>query len=144
MQLSVLDAHKIEQSPDCISAYDAELNILIWNRACEEKFGIPKEEALSRNLLHLFPHIEEDYRVGCFRKTLHEGESFFFPNLPLLYTEGVYSQAILPLHNEQKAVVGTLNIIRNGEHHRIKKEDLVRPLRTKERAYSHVLHIPVR
>lgn len=134
MQRSLLDADKIEQSSDCISAYDRDLKIIIWNKTCEEKYGIPKEEALSQNLLRLFPHIAQDYRVDCFRKSLQEGESFFFANLPLLYTTGVYSQVILPLHNERQEVVGTLTIVRNGEYQRIKKEDLIRPLRTAEHA----------
>lgn len=128
MQLSFLDADKIEQSPDCISAYDDGLIITIWNKACETKYGIPKEEALDRNLLHLFPNITEDYRVQCLRKCLQEQESFFFPNLPLLYGTGIYSQVILPLHNEEEGVIGTLNIVREGEYHRIKKQDLVQPL----------------
>lgn len=132
MQRSLLDADKIEQSSDCISAYDKDLKIIIWNRACETKYGIPKEEALSRDLLGLFPHIAQDYRIGCFRRSLQNDESFFFANLPLLYTAGVYSQLILPLHNEQKEVVGSLSIVRDGEYLRIKKEDLIRPLRKKE------------
>lgn len=128
MQLSFLDADTIEQSPDCISAYDNSLAIVIWNKACEKKFGIPKAQALHQNLLHLFPHIGEDYRVQCFRKCLQQQESFFFANLPLLYNAGIYSQMILPLHNKEEGVIGILNIVREGEYLRIKKEDLVQPL----------------
>lgn len=49
--------------------------------------------------------------------------------LPLLYGNGIYSQAIRPLHNEEKVVIGSLNILREGEYHRIRKEDLIQPLR---------------
>lgn len=128
MQLSLLDADKIDQSPDCISAYDDDLTVLIWNKACEKKYGIPKEKALHHNLLHLFPHIKDDYRLECLHKSTRKAESFFFRNLPLLYGNGIYSQAILPLHNEERELIGSLNIVREGEYYRIKKEDLVRPL----------------
>lgn len=128
LQLILLDAAKIEESTDCISAYDDDLKILIWNKACEQKYGISKEKALHRNLLHLFPHIEQDYRVQCLRKCGQEQESFFFSNLPLLYSTGFYSQAILPLHTSDETVIGSLNIVRDGEHERIRKEDLVQPL----------------
>lgn len=101
----------------------------MWNGACEQHFGIAKKKALSQNLLHLFTHIEQDYRVECFRRCLREQQSFFFPNLPLLYGTGVYSQLIMPLHNQAREVIGVLNIVRSGECHRIKKEDLLQPLR---------------
>jgi PAS domain-containing protein len=139
LQISSFDADKIDQSPDCISAYGEDLKILIWNKACEKKYGIPKEEALSKNLLHFFPHIEDDYRVTCFRRCYYEQQTFFFPNLPLLYSAGLYSQVILPLHNGKKEVVGTLNIVREGEYHPIKKEDLIYPLHKKEHAHSRLL-----
>lgn len=117
----LFDAAKIEQSTDCISAYDDDLTILIWNKACEKKYGVLKEEALGHNLLHLFPHVREDYRVACIRKCTQKEESFFFPNLPLLYGVGMYSQVILPLHNEEDEIIGSLNIVREGEYKRIKK-----------------------
>jgi PAS domain S-box-containing protein len=140
LQFFLLDTNKIEQSPDCISAYDSDLRILVWNAACEKKYGISKEEALSQNLLHLFPHIEEDYRVRCFRRSVQEQQSFFFPNLPLLYGAGIYSQLVLPLHNDTGEVFGSLNIVREGEYRRIKKEDLVQPLYKAELAHHGLLH----
>lgn len=108
---------------------------MVWNRACARKYGISKEAALGHNLLELFPQIASDYRVTCFRKSAKEGQSFFFPNLPNLYSEGMYSQVILPLHNEQKRLMGTLSIVRNGEAERIRMEDLVKPLRAPEMAH---------
>ena len=114
----------------------------MWNAACERHYGIPKEAAIGQNLLDLFAHIEQDYRVECFRRCLAEQQSFFFPNLPLLYGTGVYSQVIMPLHNEDREVIGVLNIVRSGEYHRIKKEDLIYPLRLQEHQPAH-LHSPV-
>jgi PAS domain S-box-containing protein len=133
LHLSLFDTLKIEQSTDCISAYDAELRILIWNRACEEKYGISKQDAIDHYLLQLFPHIEHDYRVACLRTCLREGQTFFFPNLPFLYGSGVYSQAIVPLHNEGREVIGTLNIVRDGEYPHIQKDHLLQPLKTTKR-----------
>lgn len=128
MLLYQFDAGKLENSPDCISAYNQDLMILIWNSACEKKYGIAKQEALGRNLLHLFPHIEDDYRVRCFRKSIQQEQSFFFPNLPYLYGKGLYTQVILPLRNAEQQVIGSLNVVRDGEYRRIKKEDLLNPL----------------
>lgn len=49
--------------------------------------------------------------------------------MPLWFGNGIYSQAILPLVNEEREVIGSLNIVREGEDYRIRKEALILPLR---------------
>jgi PAS domain S-box-containing protein len=128
MQDDLFDASLIEQAPDCISGYDAALNITIWNSACEKKFGLSKEQALGKPLLTLFPEIEKDHRLQCLQKAAQEGASFFFSNLPYLFEDGFYTQAIIPLHDKNRQVFRVLNIVRDMttvSEARIKKEDLL-------------------
>jgi hypothetical protein len=63
-------------------------------------------------------------------KSLQEGASFFFANLPYHFESGFYTQAIIPLHDDNRAVKAVLNIVRDvtGKELRMKKEDLFNPL----------------
>jgi len=96
LYLSFFDTSKIEQSPDCISACDTGLRVLIWNNACRKRYGIAKEETLQKSLLYFFPHMEHDYRVSCLKEWIEGGKTFLFPNLTLLYGPDVYPSYCTP------------------------------------------------
>ena len=91
MKDSLFSATLIEQSPDCISGYDAALNIILWNKACEKKFSIAKELAIGKSLLTLFPKIEKDHRVQCLQNLCRKGPAF-----SLLISLIILSQAFTP------------------------------------------------
>jgi PAS domain S-box-containing protein len=60
----LFDNKFIEAAPYSISAYNAGLKIILWNSACEERFGIKKETILGKDLLTVFPYMNDDYRVN--------------------------------------------------------------------------------
>jgi PAS domain S-box-containing protein len=122
-----LDQNNIEHSTNCISGYDSQLNIIIWNKACEKKFSISKEDVIGKPLLTFFPFIVNDYRVQCFYKSLQEGTSFFFTNLDYHYSDGLYHQLILPLQNDQEEIVSVISIVKDIDQpqYHINKDDLL-------------------
>jgi PAS domain-containing protein len=111
-----LNYNVILKADECISAYDAHLNILIWNPSCEKKFGIPAEAAVGKNLFDLFPEIKNDFRVQCLQSAAVAGKSFFFPNMFYSYinSSSLYSQYIRPIKEGNKPV-GAINIVRDHE-----------------------------
>lgn len=80
-----------------ISAYDRKLRVIAWNKLCEKKFSITARDALGKNLLEIFPDVDNDYRVKCLKECALEGKDFYFAGLPYLYTKGFYSQLIIKI-----------------------------------------------
>lgn len=114
MYPSRLNEKLVNAATECISAYDKKLFITLWNKACESKFGISAEEAVGRHLLHLFPHIINDYRVQCLQMAADAGKTYYFPNMAYMYAEHflLYSQYICPLR-ENGEITGVVNIVRD-------------------------------
>lgn len=106
------DIDKIEASPLCISAYNKTLDIILWNKACEEHFRLRSAEVLGKNLFSIFPFIEDDYRVVCLRGAF-EGRSYFLPKIPYRFSKGVCTQYIHPFRAEAGKVQSVLNIVQN-------------------------------
>ncbi|MBS1587955.1 MAG: PAS domain-containing protein [Bacteroidetes bacterium] len=126
----MFDFAKIEQSNDCISGFDENLNLVIWNGAVERKYQMPKADVLGRNLLELFPQIVNDFRVTCFRESIADRKSFFFSSLPYQYDHwGIYTQLIIPAKHPLPGNIKVLSIVRDhSEHERYMRNDLLQPL----------------
>jgi len=141
MLYDFLDINKVNQSIDCISMYDQDLVIMKWNRACEKRFRIESSHAVRKNLLDLFPHIKNDYRVACLRDSVKLGKSFYFPGLPFEFSEGYYTQLIMPLKDQFDLVWGTINIIRVHSYpgEVFSRADLLNPLLKNEVLISRLL-----
>lgn len=78
MKDELFEASLIEQSPDCISGYDAALTITLWNSACDKKFGLSKNQALEKPLLTLFPKIEKITGYSVYKRQLKRVQAFSF------------------------------------------------------------------
>jgi PAS domain-containing protein len=122
-----IDISKVELSTDYISGYDADLKIVIWNTAVAKRYRIAKQDAIGRNLLELFPHLHDDFRVKCFKRTIHKKEEFFFPSLPYQFDKGIYTQLILPQKGNKNFDV--LSIVRNHvANERYSKTDVLKDI----------------
>lgn len=112
MQQRRFDTDKLESSPLCISGYNKDLDIILWNKSCEEHFQLEKSQVLGKNLLSVFPFIEDDYRVKCLHGAF-DGRSYFFRKMPYRFSKGLYTQYILPCQAEGEKVESVLNIVQN-------------------------------
>lgn len=109
--LKQIDLQKIETSPDYISGYDVQLNVVVWNQAIATKYSIPKADAIGRNIIELFPFIEGDFRLQCLRDSISEKKMFFFSALPYTNEDRIYTQLIIPGREEHNFHV--LSVVRD-------------------------------
>jgi PAS domain-containing protein len=114
MLSSFLYPDKVKAAGESISAYDADLNVTLWNPAIEKRSGISEKDALGKSLFFLFPHIKDDQRAKFLSLAMVMDQTFFFPNMIYLYIQPFtyYTQYIHPLKINGK-VVGVINIVRD-------------------------------
>src|SRR5688500_7535820 len=105
MLLSYFDFAKLHSSPHFVSIYNKELCFTILNDACAQRYNLDKEKVIGQSLFTVFPlTTESDYRVKCIKLAISEGRSFYFADLPYLYTDGHFSNVILPLRNDKNEI----------------------------------------
>jgi len=131
--LADFDMDKILQASDYISAYGQDMKIIIWNDAVAHKYKVSREDALGASLLHVFPDIQNDFRVKCFHEARGEGKSFYFSMLPYVYESGFYTQVIIPVYHQGEVMA--LSVVRHHiNEERFLKNDLLAPLLKKHPA----------
>jgi PAS domain-containing protein len=130
MRYDQLDTDKIAHSSDLVSILDIEMRILKWNLSNELRSGISEGHASGKYLTELFPFIKGDYRLNCLSDAAKEGKSFYFANLAFEYSDGFYSQLILPLKDHTNNRIGVLNIVKcqNNDQENHTRKSLLLPL----------------
>jgi PAS domain S-box-containing protein len=68
----------VESSVDRIIAMDRNMNYLVWNKKCEEYYGLKKEQVIGKNVLEIFPSGTHMPGYEDFRKVLR-GEQVYIP-----------------------------------------------------------------
>ena len=66
----VLIESLVETSVDPIIAVDRNMNYLVWNKQCEIRFGLKKEDVIGKNVLEVFPSSINDPSYHDFRRAL--------------------------------------------------------------------------
>ncbi len=110
----ILNLEKVRNAQECISAYDEQLNITLWNPAMVKRSGVAEKEALGKCFLDIFPHTRSDQRTKFLNIAMSTDQSFFFPNMIYLYLQPFtyYTQYIHPLKKHGR-VIGVINIVRD-------------------------------
>ena len=96
----------VESSIDRIMALDTNLNYIIWNKNCENYYGIKKEDIIGKNVLELFPMFKADPIYQDCKKALR-GESIHIPvkeNDTHKYSESF----LIPIKDDREQVSGIL------------------------------------
>jgi len=86
----------VEASPDHIIALDRNMNYVIWNKKCEEYYGLKKEHVIGKNVLEVFPSAQNTPAYEHFRRVL-KGETVHIPASES-NTHEIY---LLPVTNEK-------------------------------------------
>jgi PAS domain S-box-containing protein len=91
----------IETSQTCISAYDSDLRIRIWNHASEKAFGVNAADALGRNVFEVLPSFRETGNESAMRaalrgQTVSQEFNFSSPDAEL---NGIYEAVYAPLRD---------------------------------------------
>ncbi|HKH62485.1 MAG TPA: PAS domain-containing protein [Flavitalea sp.] len=96
----------VESSVDRIMVLDNNLNYIIWNKNCEQYYGIRKQDIIGKNVLELFPMFKTDPVYQECKKVL-TGETIHIPvkeNDTHKYSESY----LIPIKNEKDQVTGIL------------------------------------
>ena len=87
----------VESSPDHIIALDRNMNYVIWNRKCEEFYGLKKEHVIGKNVLEVFPAAQNTPAYDHFRRVL-KGETVHIAAGSEGRSHEIY---LLPVKNEK-------------------------------------------
>lgn len=122
----------IENSVDLIAAYDINKRCIAWNRACEIRFQMKKEDVLYRYVSEIFP---EGFSSLEDLELAFKGEYRYQTNQRLFNAEGFYEYYIIPLKNPNGEVFGALSILHDLDEIRksSKLNDLNQSLEQKNR-----------
>ncbi len=110
----ILNLDKVRNAQECVSAYDEQLNITLWNASMERRTGMTEKDALGKCFLDIFPYTRDDQRTRFLKIAMSADQSFFFPNMIYLYLQpfSYYTQYIQPLKKNGK-VIGVINIVKD-------------------------------
>lgn len=107
---SIMAEMLIENSVDMISAYNIDLELIAWNRKCEEWYGKSKKEVLGKHILEIFPHFK-DKKIMNQLEEVKLGKQFHFSENKYKNTDGYYDSFLIPLKNKKNQILGVLIII---------------------------------
>ena len=93
----------VESSPDHIIALDRNMNYAIWNRKCEQYYGLKKEHVIGKNVLEVFPSAQNTPAYEHFRRVL-KGETVHIPAA----SGSTHEIYLLPVKNEKDDIQAIL------------------------------------
>ncbi|HYK57143.1 MAG TPA: PAS domain S-box protein, partial [Flavisolibacter sp.] len=100
----------VEASVDKIIVMDRNMNYLVWNKRCEEYYGLKKEQVIGKNILEVFPGSFNEPAYADFKKAL-KGETVYIPadeETPEAFHHEVY---LVPVKNDTGEVIAVLWIL---------------------------------
>lgn len=99
----------IDNSVDLIVAYDADQCVIAWNKTCEERYNLKKQDVMGKHVLVIFPELEGSLCLDDLRRAL-QGEFRYQPELHLELLNGYFEYYFIPLQNANGKVFGALSI----------------------------------
>ena len=100
----------VESSVDRIIAMDRNLNYLVWNKKCEEYYGLKKEDVIGKNVLEIFPSTQNTTTYDEFRKVLR-GETIHIPARKEEGNDKFHEIYLIPVKNEKDDIIAILWIL---------------------------------
>lgn len=116
-----------DASIDRLMAIDTCWTIVAWNKTSELISGISRVDVLGRNLLEVFPQLEQDEEMMSGFRLAMDGIKSFIPAAEGKFNRDYYENHFIPLDNEDGRRVGVMNIMHDVAH-RIKAEQQLHTL----------------
>lgn len=117
-----------------ILVLDSDLNIVFWNRKCEEFFGISRKDILWKKIFDMFPQVaQSDYAEGAYRDAL-SGKKVILEGKRGMFKEQMLDIALLPRYNWEGKVTGVVALAYDVTDQVASRELLERKNRELERA----------
>jgi len=112
----------VENTVDRVIALDSGMNYLVWNKKCEEYFGLTKQQVLGRNILEIFPNDRFAPGYEQFKSALR-GEMIYLPPVESASETEYYETYLSPIKNGAGDVTAILWISHDlSNEYRFKKE----------------------
>ncbi|HSZ84599.1 MAG TPA: ATP-binding protein [Puia sp.] len=110
-----------DASIDRVMAIDAERKLIAWNKTSENISGIKKEELIGKNLMDVFPQLQDDAEIISAIENAIKGKTSFVPSKPGSFNRNFYENHFIPLKDKDENILGVMNIMHDVSH-RIKAE----------------------
>ncbi len=133
----------VESSVDRIIAMDRNLNYLVWNKKCEEFYGLSKEQVIGKNLLEVFPNTQNTPTYDQFRRVL-KGEMIQVHPPSGIEQDYYHEISLTPVRNEQDEVIAILWILHDvTRQYKIEQDlrNLLSSIELQNRIYEHAEEI---
>ena len=85
---------------DRVIITDINNTIILWNKPCEDVYGIKKDDAIGANFFDVFPQLKTEEELKLFNKVL-KGESVSTYNNRSVLHKGYYNLHMMPLWAEK-------------------------------------------
>jgi PAS domain S-box-containing protein len=97
----------LETTVDRIKVFDRNMNFIYWNTRCESYYGIKKSDAIGKNILEIFPGLQNNAAYYQFRVAL-KGETVYISPEQAIH-DGMYHQTyLIPVKNENGETTSVL------------------------------------
>jgi PAS domain S-box-containing protein len=107
-----LSLEEIKNHPELlINAFDHDHSIVLWNKKCEQVFGIREQQAVGRVLGDVLPYTKKSEKMDLLERALM-GNEVHVPNSKFHHHPLRYEQKLVPLRDNKGDVIGVLNIVR--------------------------------
>jgi PAS domain S-box-containing protein len=110
-----------DASIDRLMAINNQWEIISWNKTSEIISGIKKEEVIGKNLVEVFPQLQDDTEMMHAFTLAFQGKKTFLPSKPDVFNRSFYENHFIPLFNDDNHIIGVMNIMHDVSH-RIKAE----------------------
>jgi PAS domain S-box-containing protein len=97
----------LETTVDRIKVFDRHLDFIYWNRRAEAHFGLKKDEVIGKNVLEVFPGLQNKPIYYHFKRALR-GETVYLSPGDTASQGGHYQTYLIPIKNEKKEVTSIL------------------------------------
>ena len=101
----------VESNVNRIAVVDRNLRYLIWNKKCEELYGLKKSQVLGKTMREVYPKIDEKPVVLKRIQRALKGEFLHFPSEKSFGSDNYYESFYIPLRNDVGGVYAVLNIL---------------------------------
>lgn len=99
----------VDSSLTRIIALDKDLNYTLWNKQCEQKYGLKTEQVLGKNILEFYPSLKKEAFYDDLRTCLHGDIVYIAPKET--EKEGYHESHLVPLKDIHGDVTGLLWLI---------------------------------
>lgn len=95
---------------DRVAITDIDNNIILWNKRCEEVYGIRRDKAIGQNFFDVMPGLRNQEDISLFNRVLG-GESIHQMHAQASLRNEYHDLHMMPLRNEEGEVTGILHVV---------------------------------